>query len=511
MRTCFATVPFTPAARGATPAGQQQQGAQGGALAMRQIHILSRVAEYATSQAADARALLDLLLPILRKPNAAVPERTKGHVLRMMLRFVPIVLAPEAAPPATLLSAYLDVVSACFGRLRLDSSRTTLAEIMQLLAGFGSAPALVAAAEIIRDINSLSQERLGGADFEVRLGGYARLNERLWAAPMLDSHAWVPLLHNLTFFAQDHEEMSIRSNAAYGLARFIARLASALRDDPLAAEPETRSLGRCLTAIVLPAIRHAFNSKYEIVREEYLGVLRRAVRECGAYFDELRDLMALDNKDEEINFFYNIVHVQIHRRLRALRRFRDLVNTKPIDQGAGAVDAESMDVDAEEEDSEDDAGSGSDNEEIADALAKKKPAAAVAQKPKADRSSLAPLNLASANNSSSETASPISQPNIRGLFMPLLEHWALAESAAEVNHELTHEAILTIGALGAILPWSQYSSAMRKYLAMMKKSPEMEKRLTRLVLALLDNFHYDLRQVKVDHMGRLLSKRDMVQ
>ncbi|KAJ2763731.1 U3 snoRNP protein, partial [Coemansia linderi] len=88
MRTCFTSDVLSLA----TTQQQQQAGKPSGAVtqAMRQIHILSRVAEYATKQGRDAKALLDILLPILKRPNRTVPERTKNDVLKVMLRFVPL-------------------------------------------------------------------------------------------------------------------------------------------------------------------------------------------------------------------------------------------------------------------------------------------------------------------------------------------------------------------------------------------------------------------------------------
>ncbi|KAJ2881462.1 U3 snoRNP protein, partial [Coemansia aciculifera] len=314
MRTCFTSDVLSLAAT------QQQQGQSGkpsGAVtqAMRQIHILSRVAEYATKQARDAKALLDILLPILKRPNRTVPERTKNDVLKVMLRFVPLVLndhdnALTADEQQKLFAVYLEAVSSAFGRIRLDTARATLSQLLVLLAGISShkqesVSCLQNAAAIIDGINSFSTERLSEPDFERRLEAYAQLNEEMWSRPdLLDAQAWVPVLYNLKYFAQDHEELSTRSNAAHGLSRYITRVSQACQTEPQALQ--TQLLGRGLTSIVLPAIKHAFTSKHEPVRAEFLGVLRKTVRECGHYFVQLEDLTRLDSADEEANFFYNL-------------------------------------------------------------------------------------------------------------------------------------------------------------------------------------------------------------
>ncbi|KAJ1804342.1 U3 snoRNP protein, partial [Coemansia sp. RSA 2599] len=449
MRTCFSSSLFAAAASNAGASGSGSGSASaastrgGNSLALRQIRILSRVSEYATRQTADAKALLDLLLPILRKPNSMVPERSKGDVLEIMRRFVPIVLESAdlelaAEQRQRVFSAYLDAVSSCFGRMRLETARTTLSEILCILAridkaqrtrGQTPAPAstpLENAAAVVQGINSVSRASLGGPDFEQRLEAFAQLNERLWSdAQSLDALAWVPVLHNLTFFAQDLEEMSIRSNASFGLVRFVTRVSVANAEHP--DEAETQALNRLMTTILLPAIRYAFTSKHEDIRAEFVGVLRKAVRECGVYFDQLRDLMALDSADEEANFFYNIVHIQLHRRLRALRRFRSIVVEKPISDRAASqamdVDEANGDLDRPNDgDSDSDNGSDSEQETEANQGGKKSTGSAS----KADRSALLPLSLDRGN----EQISPISQANIRGLFLPLFEHWALAEDTS---------------------------------------------------------------------------------
>ncbi|KAJ2804025.1 U3 snoRNP protein [Coemansia helicoidea] len=477
MRTCFASAALAPPA--AASAGSRGS-SSGSGLATRQIHILSRVAEYATAETQDAKALLGLLLPMLQRPNAAVPERTKDEVLKTMHRFIPLVLDPATSSlPADerrrLLASYLSAASACFSRLRLDSARATLSQILAQLAqadralrapAGGEATPLETAAAIVEEINAYSAVRLDEPDHDRRLAAFARLNEELWSdGARLDASAWVPILHNLVYFAHDQEELSTRANAAFGLARFVTRTAQAFDSDP--ASNEARGLGGNMQAIVLPAVKRAVGSRHEVIQIEFLGVLRRAVRECGPHFDQLRDLAVLDDPDEEANFFYNILHIQTHRRVRAMVRFRNLV--------VRAADKHAKDMDVDEASS-----------------TKARPT---------DRKCLQPLNFASGQ------AGPVSAASIRTIIFPILENWAVAEGA-QLNNDLANEAIQTIGALGAVLPWSQYHAAVRKYLGMIKRTPQLEKRLVRLVMALLDSFHFDLRRVQVDEAGQLASAGD---
>ncbi|KAJ2392493.1 U3 snoRNP protein, partial [Coemansia sp. RSA 2603] len=494
LRTCFASTPLF-----SEPAGAQ-------ALAMRQLHILARLADYAVHQADDARALVDLLLPVLRRPNALVPERAKADVLRTMLRFIPLVLAPGqtlntqdvGALQRRLLTAYLDSVAAALGRLRNDSARLTLVDILGVLAAADRTLNASSATEqqrtpletahyVLSGLTAMhvpgtntSQTTFvqSGPDYDRRLEMFAELNETLCfahkGAGAMDARAWTPVVHALLFYAQDTEEASVRSNAAHGVTRFVARVARSFSQDDSAqmkGEEESRALAAVLVSVVLPAVRFALASRSEEVRAEFVGVLRVAVRECAAFVPQLADLLPLEQMgDEESNFFYNVVHIQVHRRLRAMRRLRAALPVAELKDGAHTVD-EQMDVDDEQMDAEADA----DQMDVETVV-------------QPERSVFRP-----------------SPANIRGLLVPLLEHWALAEDSAAANADLINEAVQTVGALGALMPWSHYYAALRRYLSLASKSSAMEKRSTRLVVALLDTFHFDVRLVPVDPAGRPLA------
>ncbi|KAJ1926966.1 U3 snoRNP protein, partial [Linderina macrospora] len=173
------------------------------------------------------------------------------------------------------------------------------------------------------------------------------------------------------------------------------------------------------------------------------------------------------------------MHIQVHRRLRALRRFRALVTANASEDVEMAEASNAAESDAEGEDD------GSDVEDGDKPMA-------------AEPVAMKPFNF-------DPPSSPISMANLRNLFMPLFEHWVMSTNRS-VSADLAYEAVQTIGALGAVMPWSMYNSTLRKYLGVIKKTPNLEKRLLRLVLALLDNFHFDVRNVQVDAFGHVLAK-----
>ncbi|KAJ2579601.1 U3 snoRNP protein, partial [Coemansia sp. RSA 1804] len=169
----------------------------------------------------------------------------------------------------------------------------------------------------------------------------------------------------------------------------------------------------------------------------------------------------------------------LHRRLRAIRRFRSLIATS-VNASTISKDPSAMDVDGGDNDGDGIAEDLSANEDEDDEdieVDSPNPNAKKSANGKTARPTIGALNPL---NFGTQGSSPISAANIRTIFMPLLENWALADSTTVV-HDLADESISTIGVIGAVLPWPQYNSAIRKYFDMMKKSPTLEKRLTRLV------------------------------
>nr|XP_029728237.1 small subunit processome component 20 homolog isoform X2 [Aedes albopictus] len=59
---------------------------------------------------------------------------------------------------------------------------------------------------------------------------------------------------------------------------------------------------------------------------------------------------------------------------------------------------------------------------------------------------------------------------------------------------LTDAAGSCVALIGRMLPWTSYKALLKQYLNKMKHNIEYQKQLIRLVVALLDNFHFDLTQ-----------------
>jgi U3 small nucleolar RNA-associated protein 20 len=132
---------------------------------------------------------------------------------------------------------------------------------------------------------------------------------------------WLPLLHNFIFFVQDVNEFAVRTNAAFGMQRFIesCALANGVSDNVA----DAGDMMTLLDYTLIPAMKKVLKNHTESIRSEMVSVLEKAM-EAFPQHDFFSSLAPLgkDSKDPEddSSILANIYHMQLHRRIRALRR-----------------------------------------------------------------------------------------------------------------------------------------------------------------------------------------------
>lgn len=275
-------------------------------LGRRQITLLSALAPY-MADAKQAELLLTLFTPVLRKPSKAVPEKAKTDMVAIISNLLPLV--PDLRDPAT--SAYTRtyaLLAYLFQGLRSRPARLALIAAFRKLAEID--PSLADLAALLEELNAYSTRRMDEPDFDRRITAFARLNDTVHKT--LTTQQWLPILYNMLNFIQDPDELAVRSNAANAMKRFIDRV-----------EAEGGEFETMFSKTLYPGLKNGLRSKNELVRAEILGVVSYAVKTCSRLtgLHEMRVLQA--NGDEEANIFNNILHVQIHRRTRALRRLAE--------------------------------------------------------------------------------------------------------------------------------------------------------------------------------------------
>ncbi|ODV89751.1 hypothetical protein CANCADRAFT_4376 [Tortispora caseinolytica NRRL Y-17796] len=191
-------------------------------------------------------------------------------------------------------------------------SRVILSAILQSIALKNDAYSTAGA--LVTDLNAYSSSRLDDPDFGARLDAYAKINESV--SEQLSALTWLYIVSNSLFFVQDPEELSLRTSAGLSIKRFLQMLA---REDSSDIDNNI-SMSLIYTDILLPSVRYGLKEESEVLRSEWIRILADCV-EILKDKSEMADLQVLlFDGDMEANIFVNLLHIQQHRKLRAIRR-----------------------------------------------------------------------------------------------------------------------------------------------------------------------------------------------
>lgn len=255
--------------------------------------------------------LVELSVFLLNQPSRRVVPKAKSDILVILINFLPLCGVGKGDD---LFESVFRTISSLFGFFRDRQSRLTLAGVMGELAT--KDPDLVEVGELSRRLNAFSEKRLDEPDFEQRLPAFAEINETLYTR--FSSRQWLPIIYNMLFLIKDREEHAIRINATSSLKKFVLVAGSKF------GTPEEIEYLPILRNVLFPALQSGMHDQAEEIRKEYVEVLDETVKTCQKW-PSVKDLEPLRmGDDEEANFFNNILHIQQHRRLRALRRLAEM-------------------------------------------------------------------------------------------------------------------------------------------------------------------------------------------
>ncbi|MCJ1338728.1 U3 snoRNP protein [Bachmanniomyces sp. S44760] len=267
------------------------------------VNLISLVAPKVTGSPQIGN-LLVVASFLLSEPSQRIHPRAKGDLLHILKSFIPVYSFEENVKIRQQLFV---TTSSLFGFFRDRINRALLSEVFTLLAQ--GDPELQAISGLCKSLNSFSARTIDEPDFDERLKAFSVITRS--KSGDFSARQWRPILYNMLFFIRDNEEIAIRSNASFGLRRFV----ETQRMD------ESDSLNSdLLEQLLLPALRSGVNEKSELVRTEFVNVMGLLIRH-NPEWKQIKDMCPLlVNDDDEASFFNNILHIQQHRRLRALRR-----------------------------------------------------------------------------------------------------------------------------------------------------------------------------------------------
>ncbi|KAB8074732.1 armadillo-type protein [Aspergillus leporis] len=268
------------------------------------VQTLSLVAPCVESSK-ETSSLVSIATYLLRQPPDRVSPKTKSGLLHILEHFLPLF---DPQQDSKLLQEVFEAVSSMFDYFRDEANREVLSRVFTAFTKHDSE--LVKVAALCGDLNSISRKKLE-VDFERRLQAFRQINDDLWEK--FNARQWRPILYNMLYHVKDEEELAIRSSSSFGLKRFMERATLNTDNDLKEFEP-------LVNDVLFPALQSGVRQKSELIRAEFVSALGYFVK-LNPNRSNVQDMKGLlVDDDEEASFFTNVLHIQQHRRLRALRR-----------------------------------------------------------------------------------------------------------------------------------------------------------------------------------------------
>lgn len=281
-------------------------------LADRIIVVISKISGFVTDVAL-ANRLMNILLPFL-KPAAKSTETRKIEILEVFKNFIPML--DSVLSNAKSQAAYYPVLCQLFLTLKLKHGRILLCRVFRQLSQY-SQERFGMIVDLLEDLNSWSTKRLDEVDFDRLFGALADINQNLFNS--LKADEWQPILYNLFYHMNCIDEFAVRSSASQGVLKFIERVKLELCGS------DADKFTSMLLHLVFPQIKAGIQKSELPVREEFITILGKLVS-IHSSFQQFSDMVCLlgDRNDEETNFFNNMVHVQVHRRIKAMKQLSEM-------------------------------------------------------------------------------------------------------------------------------------------------------------------------------------------
>lgn len=289
------------------------------------IRILQLLSQY-IKDPLEAGKFLDILLPFLAKgvKDSEVVVKVL-HVLRDII--------PVAGTGST--KKVLNALSPLLAYVELDM-RSSICDLLDSLAK--ADPSVFPVAKLVSELNATSAVEMGGLDYDSIVTAYDKIGIDLFHTIEVD-HSLVILSHCVRDMSSD--EMILRHSAYRSLLSFVEFSSLILnrercntREVMQAVDDGLWTIGsiqRIINKFILKRMGEAM-TRGSSVKKEWVDLLREMVLKL-PQLSNLNSLKDLCSGDTEVDFFNNIIHLQKHRRARALTRFRKVVSASNTSEG----------------------------------------------------------------------------------------------------------------------------------------------------------------------------------
>ncbi|KAJ1366903.1 hypothetical protein KIN20_027693 [Parelaphostrongylus tenuis] len=255
---------------------------------MTNLELLCRLSGYSL----DETYARDIICTVLGHLEKKLPkESTLNKLLNVVASLIGKVVDP---------CEFIRRLGPLFSKVGDRLSRQALVRVCEVLAlNQNVAEDIRDHVSIVSDLESWDRSRIDEPDHERRHSAYSRLNNTLNAHAVVNLDLLRIFLHAHFNTLNTTKDFSLRASSA-----------SSIR-------------------VLIEYITRSYSKKSEIVREECIRSLSRLI-DCFPDHVHLKQLSLIRNPDEDLDFFINIIHIQLHRRQRAVHRLVEQLSSGKV-------------------------------------------------------------------------------------------------------------------------------------------------------------------------------------
>lgn len=266
-----------------------------------QLAVLSSISEFVTDTE-QCNVLIKILFPLLQYIDG---EDTQLHIVTTIKNLLPFVESTEE---------YLQLIPCLFSVFAARVPREVLCQVYVGMSKTNAEVSQVAA--LVNDLNAWDPKRLDEPDYDRRLQAFRNINA------CVESNSWsckqvLPIMFNTLHFMITTDDLSLR-DASSSCIEKILHLVVLNMDD---------MFNEVVMKTLLPAIKLGLKSKKQ-ARMEFINLLSLVVKTFDK--ESFNDMKLLSSNDPETDFFENIKHIQVHRRIRALQQLSKLCEDQKL-------------------------------------------------------------------------------------------------------------------------------------------------------------------------------------
>ncbi|XP_062109162.1 uncharacterized protein LOC133819824 isoform X2 [Humulus lupulus] len=290
-----------------------------------EIRIFKFLSKY-VKDPMPARKFIDILLPFLSK--GVQSSDVCREAVQVIQGIIPI-LGSEVT------TTILNGISPLFVSGDRDL-RLSLCHLLETLSEVD--PSVTVVAKLVCDLNATSTMEVGALDYDTIINSYEKISANFFNTVPEDQSL---LILSHCVYDMSSGELILRHSSYRLLLSFLEFAAEVLSHVENNLEmPHSKKTGddwavgsikRIINKFLLKHLGNAMKGEASL-KKEWINLLREMVLKL-PNMGNLDSLKVLCDEDAEIDFFNNIIHLQRHRRARALARFRNAISSSSMPEG----------------------------------------------------------------------------------------------------------------------------------------------------------------------------------